>query len=95
MRPGAALEDGQHSGKKKLGREPLVSRGRPCNAEKPRVSRDQGWTWGAGDGDDEKEGSRRQGRDAFETGLRRHTWFLKTLSGREKPQSWQAPGCQG
>ena len=47
--------------------------------EKPRVSRDQGWTWGAGDGDNEKEGSGRQGRNAFETGLRRHTWFLKTL----------------
>lgn len=50
---------------------------------------------GAGDGDDEKEGSGRQGQDAFETGLRRHTWFLKTLGSREKPQSWQAPGCQG
>lgn len=50
---------------------------------------------GAGDGDDEKEGSGRQGQDAFETGLRRHTWFLKTLGSHEKPQSWQAPGCQG
>ena len=49
------LEDGWHSGNKKLGQEPLVPRGWPCNVEKPRVFRGQGWTWGAGDGDDEKD----------------------------------------
>lgn len=66
----------------------------PCSAEELRVFRGQGWPRGAGDGAGEKEGSGRRGHGAFETGLRRHTWFLKTLGSREKPQSRQAPGSQ-